>query len=130
MEVYKGKKLLVNYNQEAQLMDTVWLKDITDDIYTESIYAYADCVKKYEPHGILIDFSLGNYTVTPDKQNWTNQLLDEIYKGYGKLKKVAFVVSEDLFTTISVEQMVDDITYQFESVYFKDRTEAMEWLAL
>ena len=82
----------------------------------------------YHPKRMLVNSSDFMFTIDPELQQWTDTTIFTRYIQAG-VKKIGFVVSKDLFASVSVEQTMDEIEAQaFQTAYFDNETEAKEWL--
>lgn len=130
------KKQLTNYQEcfwdkENKILNFVWLsttKDLDDEVFKNEIKEAGEWVKKYSPDYILLDSQNLQYVITPNLQEWMNEILVPIYIGVG-VKKLAVLVSGDLFTKISVEQTIEELPeLPFAFRYFQDEKEMRTWL--
>jgi hypothetical protein len=61
-------------------------------------------------------------------QTWHNAYLFPVFRAEG-VKKLAIIVSQDIFTQISVEQMIsDEEDAGFTTCYFDSENAALRWL--
>ena len=67
--------------------------------------------------------------ITTDLQEWLAEKVFPRAAASG-LKKIAFVVPDDLFASVSVEQLMEEDTKKtFITRYFKDEIRARQWLS-
>lgn len=68
------------------------------------------------------------YTIAPDLQKWLDDNINK--KGIDKgIKNAAFIVSTDLFTSVSVQQANESLNAQkIPMQYFDDEDKALKWL--
>lgn len=77
---------------------------------------------------LLVDMRQLNFTISPDLQQWHGENIFPIVVEVG-VKKMAIVVSSNVFTEVSVKQTVDDFQgVKFETRYFQAIDEAEKWL--
>lgn len=119
-------------SQEKQMMWYEWFEtsiDLTDEEYQEEMNKNAEqCLIKKLPLA-LVDLRNFKFMITPEMQAWTDQVIFPQFIESG-LKRIAFVVSPDLFAQVSLEQMMDEdlAKEQFASKYFETKEEAEAWL--
>lgn len=88
----------------------------------------AEMVKAKRPVTLLVDMRKFGFIVVPEIQNWVNVNINlEISKA--GCRRVAFVVSHDLFTKVSVEQTIKETKeMSFKSEYFDNVLDAEKWI--
>ncbi len=98
------------------------------DEYLNELKAFIPIVEKYQPKGILADTRDFNFTIAPYIQDWTNENILTLYAKVG-VKKHAVLVSKNMFTSVSVEQtMEEEKSGAFQNEYFEDEDIAKKWL--
>ncbi len=103
-------------------------EEMTDEDFQRNMSYYAEMVQKYQPKRLLVDNKLLKFTVSPELQEW---VVKEIAPKTASLQKMAFVLSDDLFAQVSMQQMMDEegITQQYGlPKYFNNVKEAQVWL--
>ncbi len=103
--------------------------DMTDEEYKEEMSANAaQCTIQKLPLA-LVDLRKFKFMITPEVQTWTDQIIFPQFIASG-LKRIAFVVSSDLFAQVSLQQMMDEkiAKEQFASKYFETKEDATQWL--
>lgn len=132
-ELDKNRFYQLTYNASEELMCYTYLEDseeMTDEDFQQNMSYYAEMAQKYQPKKLLVDNKLLKFTVSPELQEWVVQ---EIAPKTASLEKMAFVLADDLFAQVSMQQMMDeeDITQQYdEPKYFDNTDEALAWLLL
>lgn len=78
---------------------------------------------------MVVDLRDFKFVITPEIQEWSDKNIFPLFREVG-LNRVAFVVSSDLFSQISVEQMLEEENAQkiFAKQYFDDMLKAENWL--
>jgi len=68
------------------------------------------------------------FVIPPDLQIWIDENLNKKALMYGA-EKAAFVVSPDIFTQVSVEQVMEEINAKkLSTAYFANEEDALKWL--
>lgn len=123
--------IILSYFPETELLELEWLaatSDMTDMEFQENVRLENEVLLKYKPKNILAKTLEMRYTISPDEQEKHNNIILPTFKAI-QLKKLAIVVSHDLFTQVSISQIVDDdTTASYQSNYFEDTVSAMAWL--
>ena len=104
-----------------------------DESYRQLVLSYLQQLQIYRPQRVLVDSRNAEYIITPDLQDWINVNIYPQAAAAG-VRKLAFLVSNDIFVTISIEQTVEDsmandiISTQMQQRFFDDREQALNWL--
>ncbi len=120
----------IEFCQTTKIMKLTWkskTKDMNNHIFKEEMLKY---VKLFEmkPKYILQQMENMNFPVEPDLQDWINKEINHKAHQIGIIK-VAFIVSSEIVSSISVEQTMDDFDDKKLIVkYFENETEALNWL--
>jgi hypothetical protein len=101
--------------------------DMEEDVFRKNMLDYAKLVEKYQPKLLLLDTSQGQFTINPALQEWVAR---EIAPRTTCIKKIANLLSNDVFALVSVEQMMEEkeIADFYEIRYFDNAEEAEKWL--
>ena len=100
---------------------------MTDEEYKQLATKLAEVYEEYKPQIVLVRHQDFNFLITPEIQEWINKNVISKLKEAGT-KKVAFIVPQDIFAQVSVEQTVSDRNLPFEKRFFEDEDSAMKWL--
>ncbi|OQY01015.1 MAG: hypothetical protein B6I20_08095 [Bacteroidetes bacterium 4572_117] len=86
--------------------------------------------EKYAPKKVFVYQKEFNYVVAPAIQTWVSEnVLIKLVQV--DAQKIAFVVSPNLFPTVSVEQTMEEgIGEQLTIKYFENEVEAKKWLII
>ena len=85
-------------------------------------------IESKRPLAIIINMTEFEFPVAPTTQEWVNVYINSKIAQIA-CDKVAFIVSHDLFTKISVEQTLKEAeAMSFESKYFKNIADAEKWV--
>ena len=132
MEIYNDKYRKVNFEPENKILYIEWFRtteDLTEEEYKEESLAIPGFAKEKEADKILINAVNSLFIVTPEIQDWVNKNIVHKYLEAGVLK-LAILLPTELFTQISIEQIVDDsiAVAQKRIQYFGDEAAARQWL--
>jgi len=128
-ELYKSKYMSISYDSGLHILKNSWLKrNIPDDIAKEELYNWVKYFEKLNPSFLITNLT-GGYLIVPEMQEWMAHFLHPIVSKV--IKKWAFVMHSDIFSSLSVQMAVDVISeLGFEQKYFdmNDEEAAMSWL--
>lgn len=88
----------------------------------------ADCIVENKSALLYVDSKEFEFTINTQLQEWINQtqITRAIDAG---LKKIAILASPEIFSAVSVEQIMDeDVAANISTQYFDSETSAIEWL--
>lgn len=125
--------LEVNFQAETQTLYTTWStsEEMRDDDYKEVVRQYARAVAQYRPKKVLVDARESFFTVNIRLQAWINHEITPTVLAAG-VQKIAYAMSADFFTQISLEQLVEDskkiVSASLSQQFFKEFSEASTWL--
>ena len=102
---------------------------MNDEEYKHEMERNAKECQIYRHPKHLVDLRNFLYTISPEVQAWTDNIIFPRFLDTG-LNRIAFVVSQDLFAQVSVEQMLEEDTAvsSFQSRYFDHYFQARDWL--
>ncbi len=99
-----------------------------DGEYRDEIRTIITYVNQHKPQNVIGNMQDMNFTISLETQEWLDANLFAAYTKNGT-KKLALVLSKDLFAAVSIEQTMDDHTPSiFETQYFDDIDNAMLWI--
>ena len=122
----------IEYYSKDSLMKHIWkleTKTITDKEYRDIAGKRADLLAHFGPKRWLIDMSYFEFVLDPKTQEWANDLFPGIFAA--GIRSIAFVVSPNLFSQISVEELMDIRVVRppdSEVMYFGCDPDATKWL--
>ncbi len=130
MRVFEHSTLCIDYFKEDDfLLVKRYVSDSTDqDEFKKIINKWQITIEKYKPQKQLIDYSDYSFSITPELQQYINdQLMKPAYEA--GVRKVAFLISHDLFAQMTIEKTVQKNTEEmFEIKYFDNFKKAKDWL--
>ena len=130
MEIFKSNYQTINYDS-GNLVQT-WAKEsktLTDELFKAEMIKLGEAFDNQKPQTVLINMADFVFTVAPEVQEWVNKNVN--YKLIEiSTKKLAFIVSTEIFTAISVEQTLDeDEGAKLNTQFFDKKENAEKWLA-
>ncbi len=133
--VYQSKYLTLMIEPEKELIKVVWsatTENMTDEEFRTELIRYAEIAEKYRPQKSLIDTTNFLMTIMPETQEWVNINIHQRVAATKKSsrKKVAYLISKELFPQVSIEQTMEEgnVKEIFETRYFEDEKQAIDWL--
>ncbi|OJJ13978.1 hypothetical protein BKI52_44730 [marine bacterium AO1-C] len=119
------------YNGDKKMLKQVWTNNsasMTTEDFKSVMLAYVDLYKQYEVQQVLVDSRKMRYLVEPEVQDWVNANVIAALIPY--LKKLAFLLSSDIFEEVSIKQAMEEQQEDipFETKYFEDEQQAIDWL--
>ncbi len=134
MEVLKNNYCKITYLKAEDFFYVKWYENscwhLDESQYQKYFELYVEQVEKYKVKNALHDMREATFTISPELQVWTYENMFPRLVAAG-LKRLAMLVSHDLIVSISVEQVMEDgdkSNNLFETCYFEDKTEAMQWI--
>lgn len=104
--------------------------DMSEDEYKTEMQEYLNAVITQFPvsQKILINLINFRFAIDPELQKWADKNI--MAKAQNYVKKAAFLMPQDFFANLSVEQVNSrDGTPQDAIKYFDNREDALEWLS-
>ncbi len=101
---------------------------MNDEDYRKSMRAYSAKVALDRHKKLLVNTTHSKFSIVPETQEWTAQ---EIAPLTTSLERMAFVMNSDIFSRISLEQLMeeDNIASKYSAPrYFETEEEAIKWL--
>ncbi|WP_027000553.1 STAS/SEC14 domain-containing protein [Eisenibacter elegans] len=128
--VYQSTYLKIMFDTQYRLMERQWEKastTISQTSFQEEMLQVLSMITKFRPLRVLGNTKDFHFVITPEMQSWADQ---EVYSQLGKLgvSRMAFVISEDFYAQLSVEQAIEESKKDYEVKYFRSRAEALAWL--
>lgn len=125
--------LMLHYFADAQTVKVEWLStsaEMNSEAFQTQIQLEHQVFSTYKPKFILAQTEQMHYTISPREQEWHNDLIMPVFQTIG-LRKLAIVVSRDLFTQVSINQTLENETAStsFKTRHFESLLEAQQWLS-
>lgn len=132
--LFKDNYIYIKHDKTNQFLHTIWFTDadMQEETYLNVLRNYLRYVRLTNAKNVLIDACASTYTVPPVLQETINQ---EIYipAFEAGVRKLAFLVSSDFYTQLSLEVLVDDTealqeVNSLQQQFFEDEQVALDWL--
>lgn len=133
--VYSDKYLDAFYDQDFKLIEHYWKKESENITEAEYQTIHTNVVATILDNGwkgkkALLDNRDFLFTITPELQEWQAKHIfpKAIKQG---LEKVAIIMSQELFSQMSIEQTIEEHEeIEVITCYFDDISKAKEWLGI
>lgn len=130
-QVYQSKYVSYDFEEESAMLIESWTSiPLTEAIFKEEQMHKKELLLTYRPTHILDDISQTDFSISPELQEWSEELFVPVLMEIG-VTKYAIVLPSSLFAQVSMEQTVDEIQEQHDAIefkYFDSEPEAEEWL--
>ncbi|TAF65704.1 MAG: hypothetical protein EAZ55_08040 [Cytophagales bacterium] len=125
--------IIISYLEPQNAVKVEWKADSSlmgVEEFKAQINLEKEAFVQYKPSFVLGQTQAMAYTISPEEQNWHNELIMPTFASIG-LKKLAVVVSNDIFAQVSIQQALEEgeTTEQngFKTRYFENETDALTW---
>lgn len=131
--ILEEKYIKIEYDTKNKLTLHSWKSDtieMNDNEYRTTADKQTVSIEENRSDKLLIDMTEFDFTLSPQTQRWVDKKCFPRVSRAG-IKYIAFVICPNLFSQISVEQLMEAKnvkTADFEIQYFDERKEAMKWL--
>ncbi len=136
MELIKNKYQNLSFLSKKQLFEWIWTKEtlfMSEDEFKKETLLYAEKVLEHKPKYLFINTIDMEFVIDPPMQLWYTQNV-AFKTAQAGVKKIAFLVSRDIFVQMSVKQTEEEIDAvrkapnPIEIKYFESEKEARNWL--
>lgn len=131
MIVQQTPYFILSHFPKTEILELEWLSatsTMTTEEFQEHVRLENEVLLKYKPKKLLAKTLEMEHTISPDEQEKHNEIILPTFKAIG-LEKLAIIVSKDLFTQVSISQIIDDdTTAGYQTHYFDDTISAKAWL--
>ena len=131
MKVLENKFYKLEVFQSEKYMLLTWLpetKDMSNEDYKQSMFQVIDIAKEYNMTKHIADTLQFYFIISIDLQEWGEKNIKPIYDEIN-YKKIAFIMSPEIFSQVSIEQTMDEAeTDDFVSKFFDNMEDAKKWL--
>jgi hypothetical protein len=121
----------INFYPEYDLIEHKWYpnsSEMSEDEFKKEMLVLADVFKQKKPKRVFVNHADFEFIVVPQVQKWVDEHVNWLLVQAGT-QKVAFLVSPDIFTRLSVEQTLSEVRSQnLQTKFFEDYQKAMDWL--
>ncbi|AKQ45207.1 hypothetical protein TH63_05485 [Rufibacter radiotolerans] len=129
MVYFRNDTITIKYDEENQLVRTQWHGFAGSEEYREILTMYLQLVRE-KPVTRWIGDNTKAKAIRPADQEWTTKVWAPMFSQEGNVKKLAVIVSKDIFNKMAVENMVmkAEGVIGFDTHYFNDEEEALAWV--
>lgn len=131
MEAYKSKYLHLVFWADEELIEWIWLPETSNMLereYKQEVLNALDVCLKVFPKKLIGDTRDMFFPIMPALQEWTNQIFFVPVLEIG-LNRSAIILSEDLITQLSTEQIMEESeASKFQTRYFDSKEAAKAWI--
>lgn len=131
MELIKSSNYIdIEFDKANRLFRLVWKPEsesMTNEIFRQEMLEYRDLFDMGIWY-ILQQMRDMRFPIEPEMQTWLNTEINPVAIQKG-IKKMAIVMSTELFASISVEQGLADFNPDTDALgYFDNEDQALKWL--
>jgi len=131
MKLYESDFVEITLDTNLEIITNTWFtstENMEDEDYETDMLRFAELVQIYRPTYHLIKSVDFLYPITIEMQDWTNQTIFPKLAESG-IKKIAFLVSSEVITQISIEQVLEESNATaFQVRYFSSEEDALVWI--
>lgn len=136
--VYQSNFVEDIFDETASVMLSRWFNaiELSNAIYRREMIKHTEAVEQYCPQRMLVNTAdFINFAIDPEVQEWTSTVIFERLQVAG-LQKMAFVMSPDIITQMSIEQQ-QEVTQEVQQSdmqdilgSFSNEQDALAWLGV
>jgi hypothetical protein len=129
MSYFEEEYLHIISEESIAIME--WKGLAKTEAYRRGFEAFLEMLEEGEHTLWLTDFTGGKVIDIKDQKWTTSEWLDRALEVVGdSLKKVAVILSTDIFNKVAVRLIMNALTQNTDAevAYFEDKDDAMEWL--
>ena len=124
--------LSISLKKEERLLHTKWLRNVSSDEYREGITVVKELILQHQVELWLTDSRLLGHILFADQQ-WIKREMAPLIKS-SNLKRIARVLTEDVFHYISFENMIQRVKEEYDTsvelAQFSSLEAAFDWLQM
>lgn len=131
MLLFDNSFITLKLISNKQVILATWLADsdnMTTSLYKEVLLEYQQKCLDYKVRKTIWDSRQMDFSISVDLQEWTN----ETFKPLLNMGTIAMgiITSKDLFTQISIEQVMSEyISNQINQSFFENYEDAEKWIS-
>lgn len=126
MIVTKNEFAIISHRDDIKSVQLDWQGYVPTQQFREALSSGVDVAKKHNLTGWLGNTRLLG-VISVEDQQWTNEVWFPSALSAG-IKYIALVVPEDIFSQVSVDNIIDNAEGDFQTRYFNSVEEAAAWL--
>jgi len=132
--LHKSKYQEIKFDDKLQAISNYWTtesEEMSNEDFMQESLKWLECYQIHKPKNILADTRYYKFTITPEVQEWHAENIFKKLMSFGP-KKMAMLVSSDIFAQVSIEQTIEEgdarTSSDFQTKYFETKEEAQNWL--
>lgn len=129
-EVFKNDYITIFHNKDANIITSKWNAktiNMSESDFKKSHMGIVDAIVNSRSSAVIGDAREFAFSIVPNIQEWILYETFPVMIGAG-LKKIAMIVSPDVFSQITVEQSLSEQGASPLTIkYFEENAEAMSW---
>ncbi len=130
-EVSKATFATHYIDEELSLLEQHWTNEtgnMSEDDFKTEMFNYLAFVEEYITEKALINTKFFNFSIHSELQIWVDKNISN--KANKIVKKIAFILPEDMFAEISIQQTMNEKEgAKYEKIkYFSTIEQARDWL--
>jgi hypothetical protein len=128
MVYFRNDTITIIYDEDQQLVRTKWHGYAGSEEYREILTMYLQLVREKTVVSWIGDNTKAK-AIRPADQEWTTKVWAPQFSEAGDVKKLAIIVSKDIFNKMAVETMImkAEGVIKFDTQYFNSEEEAFAW---
>ncbi len=135
--IHQDQYVTIYFQEDESLMTEEWTEEtqnLKEAKFKELMFLWLELVKKYKVEYVLTNAKKSMFPITPTLQEWMLVNISSALTEFS-FKKQAFIMPDEFFANLSIEQFVDDNQNELEKdklpqiiAHFLSKEEAMKWL--
>jgi len=129
--LYQSKYQQIDFDANTGIMQNTWGSEsiyMTADEYKSNLEKLVNLIQQHKATKQLINTLNFEFTIDIELQEWTDEQVSQKNRDAG-IKKVAFVIAEEIFPQMSIEQTMEpNEGSKMDVRYFTTPEEAHTWL--
>jgi len=129
--LHKNSLISIWYEKDTKLLSNQWTTKteyMTTEDFKREILNFAQLSLDLKAKYVLGNTQYFAFTIVPDVQKWHDEVIAPLYLK-AQIKKIALVVSADLFAHVSITQTLEENNIDvIPTQYFEDVKGARIWL--
>lgn len=130
VSIYNSENLELYHDEDESCIYQYWSMNSnqTEEEYKTEMLNLIQAIEGVKHQRTLVDSSSSSFVISPMLQEWTATTIFPKSIALG-LKRVAFIVPDEIFALVSIEQTMQEGSGQhFMTKYFNNNDTAIEWL--
>ncbi|HAS40329.1 MAG TPA: hypothetical protein DCS93_07610 [Microscillaceae bacterium] len=129
--LYQSKYQQIDFDSNTGIMQNTWISEsvyMTADEYKSNLEKLVNLIAQHQATKQLVNTLNFEFTIDIELQDWTDEHVNKKNREAG-VRKVAFVIAEEIFSQMSIEQAMEpNEGSKMDVRYFTTPQEAQSWL--